>query len=128
MVVAEAEVIHDPTRMLEVGGLVVTYNPVGALGLRHREHPPGTDAWFPLALELIGPLAAWLADQPPVRREWHRGDPEPAGGPDVVDELGREWRRRPGTWLYERADGRGGVRTWRELTTAGTLVEAGDHR
>lgn len=30
--------------------------------------------------------------------------------------------------LHERADGRGGVRTWRELTIAGPLRVAGDRR
>lgn len=115
--------------VLELGDVVVHYLPrVGLLGLRHRDHPDGTEAWFPVPVELVGPLAAWLADQDCTPRTWRRGDPEPVDGPDVVDELDRVWRRRPGSHLWERADGRGGVRTWRELTIAGTLTAAGERR
>lgn len=114
--------------MLEIGDLVVHYLPrVGLLGLRHREHPDGTEAWFPLAPELVGPLAAWLADQHGERRRWGKGEPQPPDVLDVVDNLGRAWRRMRGSHLWDRADGRGGVRTWRELTVGhGPLVEAGD--
>lgn len=115
--------------VLEIGELVVHYLPrVGLLGLRHHDHPDGAEAWFPLPPELVGPLVAWLHDLSPdgTWREWWRDDPEPEDGPDVVDKLGRVWRRRPGSHLWEQADGRGGVRTWRELTIANDrLVEAG---
>lgn len=130
MVVAEAIETTETVAggVLEIGELVVHYLPrVALLGIRHHDHPEGTEAWFPLEPQLCGPLAAWLADQEGARREWRYGDPEPADGPDVVDKLGRVWRRRPdSSHLWERADGRGGVRTWRELAIANDyLVEAG---
>lgn len=120
-------VVVGEVATLEIGDLVVEYRPAeGVLGIRPSRLPAGAEAWFTLPAELLAPLGVWLADQGEIRREWGKGDAEPKDVLNVVDSLHRTWCRRPASHLWERADGHGGVRTWRELTIAyPPLVEAG---